>query len=555
METINEKYPIEITVLSPLSIGAGAEKDLIKGVDFVVKNNLVYMLNMKKMIQHGIDIQSMTTYFASKNTDAILKMVESKLNDVCDVQFELPVNSDNDIKSFIKNELSGKPIIPGSSLKGAVRSVILHYLLGDKKPEKLAEKDYFGSSTKGDELMRFIKFSDAEFEKTSFVNTKIFNLRNDKSGWKGGWKHSVRETTEIFKNFGFNTLYESILPEQNGVCSIMLSKTAFDNFGKNNTHIMKSEKEKLFSIKELFRIVNEHTRKYLEKEINFFKKYETDKTDHIIRSLEHINEQIPEDNSACILKMSAGSGFHSITGDWQYDDYSKTGIANNGRQKYKSRKIAIHNDCFSLMGFVKLQPVSEEEIEKRREIQAEKKRQIEALKRSEQENIEKEKKKAAEYNDLIAKAKTLFDGNQFGEAKSRLEQAKTLVPDGKNHSELLAKVEEIISQQEADAAREKTIIANQQKAEADRLAANQVPLSEKLKTSNKIPTMAGNIKTWMKLNNIQSLSETDIEVIHTKVKKIYDSLRGRDRKDFSLNPLLEVVNKTLIDQWLNEIKS
>jgi CRISPR/Cas system CSM-associated protein Csm5 (group 7 of RAMP superfamily) len=70
----------------------------------------------------------------------------------------LPVNSGNDIKSFIKNELTNKPIIPGSSLKGAVRSVILEYLLQGKKPQRLNEKDYFGDSNKGDELMRFIKF-------------------------------------------------------------------------------------------------------------------------------------------------------------------------------------------------------------------------------------------------------------------------------------------------------------------------------------------------------------------------------------------------------------
>jgi len=532
MDAINKKYNIEITVLSPLSIGAGAEKDLVKGVDFVVeergKDKKVYVLNLKKMAQNGIDLQSLTTHFAAKNAEAVLRLVESKLNVVSDMQFDLPMNSDNDIKSFIKNELSGKPIIPGSSLKGAVRSVILNYLLKNETSDvlkdlrtnkSLSEKKYFGNSTDGTELMRFIKFSDAEFEKTALVNTKVFNLQGSGSSWRGGWKYSKNTTDDKYNPTGFNTLYESILLGQKGFCTMMFSKIAFDSI---QTHNKKQEKEKLFSITELFKIINQHTKDYIKKEIAFFAKYSTDKTDNIIDSLKHIKAQIPEDNSACILKMSAGSGFHSITGDWQYDDYSTTGIwtegRNRGKQKYKSRKIAIHNNCFSLMGFVKLE--------------------------------------LADYKSLILNAELFIDDSKLDNAKNCLEQAKSFVQDGKKVKELMAKVENIISKQNEDYKRAQEILVNQQKMEAERLAANQVPLSEKIKTSNKIPTMAGYIKTWKKLNNVDSLSEADIEVVHAKIKEIYNSLNSSDKKKFSLNPLSEmkIVNKELINQWSNEIK-
>ncbi|MDR3272567.1 MAG: hypothetical protein LBT29_03675 [Flavobacteriaceae bacterium] len=43
MDTLNQKFNIEITVLSPLSIGAGAEKDWVKGIDFVVKNKKLWV--------------------------------------------------------------------------------------------------------------------------------------------------------------------------------------------------------------------------------------------------------------------------------------------------------------------------------------------------------------------------------------------------------------------------------------------------------------------------------------------------------------------------------
>lgn len=175
MNTLNNKHHIEITVLSPLSIGAGAEKDWVKGMDFVVKDSEIYLLNMRKLVNNGINPADITTFFANKDSAGLLRKIEAKLKMVSDRVMMLPANSENDIKSFIKNEFSGNPIIPGSSLKGAVRSVILDYLLNGKKPCPLKEKDYFGSSNDGDDLMRFIKFTDSEFEETALVNTKIFN--------------------------------------------------------------------------------------------------------------------------------------------------------------------------------------------------------------------------------------------------------------------------------------------------------------------------------------------------------------------------------------------
>jgi CRISPR type III-A-associated RAMP protein Csm5 len=366
MDALNQKFPIEITVLSPLNIGTGVEKDLVKGVDFVVKDNNVHILNLKKMIANGINPDELIPLFASRNHNAVLQKVQEKLDKVTDAVFYLPANSENNIKTFIKNELSGKPIIPGSSLKGAVRSAILNYLLDGKKPENLKEKDYFGNSSKGDELMRFIKFSDIEFDKTELVNTKIFNLRGSDTDWQGGWKHSGYKTNVNYQETGFNTLYEAILPGQKGFASIMLSEMAFNKIPVQ--HLF-NNKQNLFNIHKLFSIINQNSYDYISKELDFFDKYDqADCTDKIKRKLISISNKIQAesgDAECCILKMSAGSGFHSITGNWQYDDYTTVGNWNiparygredrrNGKHKYKSRKIAIHQNNFFLMGFVEL---------------------------------------------------------------------------------------------------------------------------------------------------------------------------------------------------------
>ncbi|MDR1403388.1 MAG: type III-A CRISPR-associated RAMP protein Csm5 [Tannerellaceae bacterium] len=560
---INKKYNLEITVLSPLSIGAGAEKDWVKGIDFVVEGNKAYLLNLKKMIAQGINPEELTVLFAQKNEKALLQKIGGNLKKVSDKSIPLPngAANNNDIKSFIKNDLSGKPIIPGSSLKGAVRSVIWAYLLDGLKTGILSEKKYFGDSNNGDELMRFIKFSDADFEETALVNTKIFNLRKVENNWIGGWKYSGDKTNNEFQSTGFNTVYECVMPWQKGVCSMMLSELNFDKL----QHIKQIKKKELFADKKLFSLINQHTEDYIDKEIHFFEKYPTEKTDRIIESLEAVRNLIPVDDSYCILKMSAGSGFHSITGDWQYDDYSKTGVEttgrNAGKQKYKSRKVAVYDDVFSLMGFVKLRPMSDEEVKEFEQEREDKKRQEQQQlvaelnrKKAEKEAIRQREENKNEYERLVFQANNLFVEEKYEEAKEVVEKAVILLPEGTKHIGLLQNIDAEILRRKKAADRVKELEDIKQKEMADRLAANQVPLADKIKTLNKIPTLTGSIRTWMKQNNITSLSNEDLTVINNKVKEIYNLMKARDRKNFSLSSLSEIIGQDLVTQWSNEIK-
>lgn len=480
MEGINKKYNIEIEVLTPLSIGAGAEKDWVRGVDFVVYNDKLYKLNLKKMVKAGLRPEELSSFFANKNEEGLKLKLAGKLDDVSDIIIPCPVESDNDVKAFVKNQMTGKPVLVGSSLKGAIRSVLFEYLGGTSKNGQ----EVFGSSTVGDEFMRFIKISDAEFDKISLVNTKIFNLQK-KGAWQGGWKHGQNETSSNYEATGFNTLYESLIPGQVGVASLMIAEKAFFNFNlkayyqkklnelkdkivkeysEENQKKLQKEKasvEKLLttvvpkekSLKNSFlcEIINKHTKKYLEKEKAFFVKYATDRTDEIVKSIDNLLKQIPQNNSYCILKMSAGAGFHSITGDWQFEDYSinhvtlkrnggtdkSFGVDKNGQdaKSAKSRKIAVYGNSMSLMGFVKLKPISDEEVAKRKqEVEQREQERLAEIQRQ-KEAKEREKREAEErqarYNSLIAEAKKLESEEKYEEAWINLQNAKNSYPECK----------------------------------------------------------------------------------------------------------------------------
>jgi CRISPR/Cas system CSM-associated protein Csm5 (group 7 of RAMP superfamily) len=409
-EMLNKKYTIELEVLTPLHVGVGSEKDWMKGADYIEDKEKIYVLSHKKLL-NKIFVEELTQFLLTKDDKGLKKKIHGSLKEVSDFVFISPAKTSNDIKTFAKNGLTNKPFVPGSSIKGAIRSILLEYFMNGNKPKKLNEKEYFGSANDGDEFMRFIKISDAQFEKTELVNTKIFNLYGTAPNLNGGWKHSGKNTNKNFEPSGFNTIYEVIKPGEKGELNIALSDKTFDNFYKNNKPAKKSEIVHKEPSKKLFAIINEHTRKHIDKEIDFFKKYPNNETPYIIENLERVLKQIPDDNSSCVLKMSAGSGFHSITGDWQFDDFSINQIDSkkrnrgkfNGKPSAKSRKIAIDGDNFYLMGFIKLSILSEEMIAKREEerkakFEAERKAELEriAQEKAEQERIEAEKQAKAE---------------------------------------------------------------------------------------------------------------------------------------------------------------
>jgi hypothetical protein len=386
MDLLNRKFELEIEVLTPVHVGAGKEKEWAEGADFVYHDKKVYVLDIRKVIaQTGIDF--IASILARRDSNGLLRKIGTNLDDLALEKFDCPIKSSNDIKVFVANGLNNKPLLPGSSLKGAIRSVLFAHLKGGSP----SEKDVFGATEKGNEFMRFMKVSDMDFNRTELVNTKIFNLTGR---LEGGWKHAPRLTDKTYRSEGFNTIYEVLPPGSKSRMTIALNPIGFNHTGP---HFAQEKKLEIVNngIESLFGIINQHTRNYLNKEILFFSKYSNNETPQIINCLEELKDQIPVDGAGCLLRMSAGSGFHSITGDWQHSDFSIDGIERlerisrgtiRGKKSAKSRKIAEVDGTLVPMGFVKLRLLSEAEIKLAE--QEEQKRQIREAQIREQQEIE-----------------------------------------------------------------------------------------------------------------------------------------------------------------------
>ena len=558
----NRKYAIELEVVTPLSVGAGNDNDWMRGIDFVQKDGKVYVLDMRKLAEEGVDIDRLTTLFGNSDERGISLLIGNRLANVSKHVFLSPVFTTNAIKTFLRTQLYGKPVVAGSSIKGSVRSALFHYL---REKGDTANETVFGNMKDGTDLMRFVRIADIEMPSTALINTKIFNLRKEGTEWLGGWKHGMSETTGQYRPNGFNTLYECVVPGKKGVGSIVLAGKAFELMAANTEkHISNpAKKRQLLSgdIRGLFHIINQVTKTYLQKEKAFFEKYTAERSEELTDNVNALLAMIPDDDSYCLMKMSAGVGFHSITGDWQFDDYSLTGIWNDGRQagkkKYKSRKTAECNGHLQLMGFVKLRALNAEEASQyaqsldddhakiiERIVTPAREREAERLRLVETERLrklamEEERRKEKAYQELLEQANQCFNNNGWDEAISKVEAAVEIYPD---RSEAVLMKRKCQEAKLLDEYRK-----NEQAAATQKFSQ---PLAEVIKGKVSAGNLVGTTVKWLKTED-HTFGQTERDAFLAEARQ----LSSKEMKNLrsKLSDLAKVTGKEVCDGLAKEL--
>jgi hypothetical protein len=264
---------------------------------------------------------------------------------------------------------------------------------------------------------------------------------------------------------------------------------------------------------------------------------------------------IPSDGSSCLMKMSAGVGFHSITGDWQYDDYDKTKLWTDGRhagkKKYKSRKIAEYNHRLQLMGFVRLHALSQDETTKREQalqqrhedqqtkiLDAVKQREIDmqqkvAAEQARRQAVELEKQKSEEYNRLILQAKQEMNSELWDEALANLEKAAVLYPEKTD-----------IAQLKADCQNAKSIAEYRQQEQKDAQQKFSQPLSEVIKGKTSAGNLVGTTVKWLKVER-HTFEQSEQNAFISEAQKLNAGEKKKLKSKFS--ELVKVVDKESVE--------
>lgn len=379
------------TTLSELHIGSG--QTLIKNLDFAIgtrKNkdneieNVIGVLDIKKIAKliGPENIEKLINFIDQKGEKNILDFFKSFKQDV---ELEkvskrrLSIYGDfsnkNELKEFLLNS-DGNPIIPGSSLKGAIRTAIISHLVNQNKNIVRGIIDN----------ERNYKFF-AQWEKEDFqkVETKILNKLLSGSEFVNANKNVMRFLQVGDIEFPYETIavvleilnfYYSgwdIKKGQSSLIEVISQNCESEPFKINiNETLLNINKEKktinaqtdyLESLQKIFEIVNNHTKKIIENEIKFWKNQNSniDKTDSYLSRLKEILEAFKNLNKEeMIIRLGGNSGWTSITGGWAKEIFSEMEwdklyhlLNKNRKVKFfpKTRKIDHDGKMF---GFVKI---------------------------------------------------------------------------------------------------------------------------------------------------------------------------------------------------------
>ena len=267
------------------------------------------------------------------------------------------------IKEFIRDGLD-RPYIPGSSIKGAIRTAVLSSIAQAMNEtdffENVKNKGYitpntleakvFGKNPNND-VFRYVRVSDAFVTscRTAVCNMVNINERKEKSFWD----ISKQMATEVLLpgaevNFSLVLKQPELLPND-----------------------MPAAPKALCSVEALLDVINNHTRKLLTDEIKIWESKSVDipskkKVNKYIAKLKDLLNAANEcqGTHSAIIRMGHGSGWRFMTGAWlkrlSDNDFEK--VVNkarlNNNEKYskydfpKSRRL--EEGLCEPLGFVKL---------------------------------------------------------------------------------------------------------------------------------------------------------------------------------------------------------
>lgn len=396
---MKKSFYFKATILTPTHVGGPSEKHLNTAQNLVIDNGKVYAVTLDDLLNGNIGVRELEVLTSNLISDpasfakSIRKYLKQlNLRRVWDWKYKLQSVPGNELRTLIRDG-NGVIMLPGSSLKGGVAAAIanslynaVHYAPnGSTRTDKLIEAARDDNNQPINrqtvELMRHVNCSDIYFDESELYITKISNLKLDNSAQNNHqpvWKNAPGNAGDKNMNLmGFATVYETIKVGQLGTfrLDLGLSEKLFqehpNRFHQHTNHLATNGNGDKSAIQWLIEAINKHTLDHLEREIAYYRTYD----DTIASEYENIYNKINKSNpNTFALRIGAGQGYHSITGDWIFNNHVTSvnetstltyktikeegirGKKGGTGNRTKSRKLAIdqNNNGYSKqpMGFV-----------------------------------------------------------------------------------------------------------------------------------------------------------------------------------------------------------
>ena len=302
----------EIEIISPLHIGNGRE---LSPIEYLVDKKF-YRINMDSLFKEKeFDIDGFVEdiklgLFSIENYKELAKKNKEYVIDISN-SAEKNIKGKN-VKEFIKS--GGRVYVPGSSIKGAIRTAVMWYVLKNnaelygkmeeyideivsgkikknkKEVDDEIEKNVFGEDPKYD-LFKAIQISDGNIlpvDKLRVDEVKILSTNFSGYTWKNFF--TFIEAMKIGTKFGIDIKIDEFFTKED-----ISRELGFD--------------DKIGYLKKIEEICRDYSKELIDYELNFFKKYNVrGELNEIIKFYEELKKK-----DGVLLRLSWGAGWHSMT--------------------------------------------------------------------------------------------------------------------------------------------------------------------------------------------------------------------------------------------------
>jgi CRISPR-associated protein Csm5 len=332
MAEISKNYTVTAKVITPIHVGSGFELQYNTDYVYLRNSGVISVISHEKILKligvENIDIwigyinkqQGIDRYFTE------VKKMNLTPGDIAQRTIRITGNPPErqNIKEQMRNG-TGQPYIPGSSIKGSLRTVILSMLIAEapefvEQSENLKRITGFGPNRReifddgnlirhylgndpNHNMMRLLRVGDVHFGDTEC------NLINTVNKYNDNW--------QIKKSI--NQYVECIAPNQQAEFTVRI----FD-YGQLAGNRLHKNRDILYD-KELINYIRDFTANKINDELIFWENQEAG--DEVVEYIESLNEleklsESLKPNEA-LLRVGFGGGFNSTTGDWACDHLAR----------------------------------------------------------------------------------------------------------------------------------------------------------------------------------------------------------------------------------------
>jgi len=317
------------------------------------------------------------------------KVTEKNANYISDITHEIfdkyktkLKNTENQllIAEMYRNSSNQKPVIPGSSLKGAIRTAIVNEFAKNKdviKNKKKPEKEIIGYDDAKTDPFRNLHITDCE------INGEKVQQIADFINFKEKRKNS--EDFSKMQMIKEHIIGKMLNGDAKGECEITINEEMFSiskEIGKWKPFNRKIDLSLIINSCNSFYFNN------LENEYNNFFKNSTHTIlkDNGKRTIEYIKKIISKDKNECLIRVGQFSQIENVTIEKHRKPQNKKGYG-------KTRTLT---ESKFPIGWVKLKFISLDEAKEIKKQERLKKIQIELKLKEEQEKIDKERREKEE---------------------------------------------------------------------------------------------------------------------------------------------------------------